>query len=458
MDNKSMGKSRLITIIGLIFVLWPAVAVQASTTVTNIAAGWYDSLFLKSDGSLWAMGYNGYGELGDGTFNYTRKPEQIISNGVVAISGGYYHNLFLKSDGSLWAMGYNAYGQLGDSTTNNVNIPEQIVPGGITAIAAGGIHSLFLKSDGSLWAMGYNGYGELGDGTTDDTNMPEEILSNNVVAIAAGDDHSLFLKSDGSLWGMGYDGDGELGLVSWNTSTGTSVPEQIVSNGVVAIAAGGGQSLFIKSDGSLWGMGNNYYGQLGTNTLYNNINDPQQIVSNGVVAIAAGAYHSLFIKSDGSLWGMGRNDSGQLGIGTYYNALTPVRVVSSNVLAMAAGYAHSFFIKSDGSLWAMGDDYWGQLGDGFGGAPSFPEQIIPLPQPVLNATISSKINFQLKATCQFSGNFYLLTSTDLTRPLSQWTTVRTNSVVSRGTNNFSATLTNELSSGVAQKFYILQSQ
>ena len=62
-----------------------------------------------------------------------------------------------------WA--YNDDGQLGDGTYNNTNRPEQIVASNVTAIAAGGYHSLFLKSDGSLWAMGDNQYGQLGDGT-----------------------------------------------------------------------------------------------------------------------------------------------------------------------------------------------------------------------------------------------------------------------------------------------------
>src|SRR5580704_4338737 len=84
---------------------------------------------------------------------------------VTKIAAGGYHNLFLKSDGSLWAMGYNEYGQLGDGLTNNILSPEPIVLSGVTAISAGSGHSLFVKSDGSLWAMGYNGDGELGDGT-----------------------------------------------------------------------------------------------------------------------------------------------------------------------------------------------------------------------------------------------------------------------------------------------------
>ena len=78
-------------------------------------------------------------------------------------------------------MGVNADGQLGDGTFNNTNQPEEIVASGVTAIAAAGSHSLFLKSDGSLWAMGYNIDGQLGDGFIDSgppygTATPEQIF------------------------------------------------------------------------------------------------------------------------------------------------------------------------------------------------------------------------------------------------------------------------------------------
>ena len=74
-------------------------------------------------------------------------------------------------------MGYNRYGELGDGTTNNVNIPELIVPSGVTNIAAGSLLSLFLKADGSLWGSGYNYEGQLGDGFTNSIlTVPELIL------------------------------------------------------------------------------------------------------------------------------------------------------------------------------------------------------------------------------------------------------------------------------------------
>ena len=279
-------KRNLIQICLLGVVLLQAATSGAQLIVTNIAAGFDDSLFLKSDGSLWAMGYNIYGQLGDGmidgTFNSTNRPEQIVATNVTAIAANS-HSLFLKSDGSLWGMGYNGDGELGDGTIINTNRPELIVSNNVTAIAAGSGHSLFLKSDGSLWAMGLNNSGQLGDGTIINTNRPELIVSNNVTAIAAGSGHSLFLKSDGSLWAMGLNNSGQLGD---GTIINTNRPELIVSNNVTAIATGLGHSLFLKSDGSLWAMGYNLFGQLGDGTTDNGnyaTNRPEQIVAGSSV-------------------------------------------------------------------------------------------------------------------------------------------------------------------------------
>jgi hypothetical protein len=131
-----------------------------NVTVTNISAGDLHSRFLKANGSLWAMGYNGCGQLGDSTTSSTNRPEQIVSSSVTAIAAGFAHSLFLKADGSLWAMGDNRYGQLGDGTTNSSSSPKQILPSGVIAIGAGYDYSLFLKADGGLWAMGNNRNGQ----------------------------------------------------------------------------------------------------------------------------------------------------------------------------------------------------------------------------------------------------------------------------------------------------------
>jgi len=273
------------------------------SNVIAVAVGSGHSLFLKSDGSLWGVGDDSFGQLGDGgNYRYGYPPgprqiEQIVSDSVTTIAAGQFHSLFIKSDGSLWGMGMNAYGQLGDGNPASpqfypdydsfTNWPVQIIPSNVVAVAAGRGHSLFLKSDGSLWAMGWNAYGQLGDGSFNYTNLPEQIISSNVTAIAAGGYHSLFLKTDGSLWAMGRNVKGQLGDGNYSNDpialNCTNQPEQIVASNVVAIAAGQNHSLFLKADGSLWGMGDNYYGQLGDGFVdYNampisGIDKPEQI-------------------------------------------------------------------------------------------------------------------------------------------------------------------------------------
>jgi alpha-tubulin suppressor-like RCC1 family protein len=450
--STSLAPEQIVPLPQPVFAVPGLTAQNTNEAVKSISAGVSYSLFVKSGGTLWGMGANSSGQLGNGTFSNVLSPEQI-DDGVTAVAancssvgGGIvllYHTLLVKTNGSLWAMGWNKYGQLGDGTLTTTNRPEQIVSNGVVAIAAGVYHSLFLKSDGSLWAMGRNSSGQLGDGSFISTNRPEQIVPAGVATIAAGGAHNLFLKSDDSLWAMGDNHYGQLGIGTLNNNT--NLPQQIVSSNVVAIAAGLDHSLFLKSDGSLWAMGYNFYGQLGDGTT-NTRSSPVEVVSNNVVAIAAGTYHSLFLKSDGSLWAMGWNGFGQLGDGTLNNTNRPEKIISSGVIAIAGGYSHSLFVKTDGTLWGMGDNSSAELGSGTGSST--------VPRQLTGGTDS----LSLQATCLAGGTYYLLASTNVALPLSQWTRILTNSVSLRGANNFSAIQTNVGNSGAGRQFFILQSQ
>jgi alpha-tubulin suppressor-like RCC1 family protein len=377
----------------LAVVLLPVVTIQAAPVVMQVSAGYSHTLFLKSDGSLWAMGDNTFGELGNGTTDSTNQPEQIISSNVTAVVASQLFSLFLKSDGSLWGMGINDFGQLGDGSTTEHHVPVQIATN-VTAVAAGLFHTLFI-TNGSLWVMGHNNHGQLGNNSTTDSHIPIQIVPSGVTKIAAGGDHSLFIKSDGSLWAMGWNNFGQLGDGSL---TERHAPVQISAAHITAIAAGEYHNLFI-TNGQLRAMGQNFYGQLGDGTITNR-NAPV-LITNGITAIAAGFDHSLFIKSDGSLWTMGYNGNGGLGDGTTdngtYQTNSPERIVAGGVRAVAGGNAFSLFARDDGSLWAMGWNGDGELGDSTLNSTNLPEQIVAGSPPVVtligSASMTNECHF-----------------------------------------------------------------
>lgn len=311
--------------------------------VVAVAAGYGHSLFLRADGTVWAAGDNEYGQLGDTTTTdrrvavQVRKPDGTPLTGIRSIAAGYYHSLFLSTDGTVWAVGENHFGQLGIGTSGGYRKECVKVkgPGGtdtlrnIIAISAGGEHSLFLTQEGTVWAVGSNSYGELGDGTFRSKATPVQVIRSdsspldNVVSISAGDDHSLFLRRDGTVWATGRNyygqlGIGVMGLADRNVAVQVMKADSTPLTDVVAIAAGGEHSLFLRRDGTVWAVGYNLWGQLGDSSLTTRSLAVQVRTRNGpltgVVAIAAGVDFSLFVKSDGSVWATGDGSRGRMGV------------------------------------------------------------------------------------------------------------------------------------------------
>jgi alpha-tubulin suppressor-like RCC1 family protein len=320
-----------------------AVPLNTSNNAVASAAGADFTLFVDGNGNLWATGTNASGQLGIGSTAASTNVQTLVTTGVVAVAAGYQHSLFVKSNGSLWAMGDNSFGQLGVATNITTTNQPVYVATNVVAVAAGYQHSLFLKNDGTIWAMGENYYGQLGIGSDALFTSQPQMLSGGGAAVTAGGHHSLFITTSGILWGAGNNLQGELGIGTNVTTLLSPVP---IATNVISAAAGYQHSLFVKNDGSLWSMGTNSFGQLGLNENLLGANFvPEMVAQQGitnVVAVTAGLNHSLFKKSDGSLWAMGNDQSGQLGdngndaLGLnapdYNGNIVPVPVVAPGLL------------------------------------------------------------------------------------------------------------------------------
>jgi alpha-tubulin suppressor-like RCC1 family protein len=193
--------------------------------------------------------------------------------------------------------------------------------------------------------------------------------------VAAGPYHTLAIKSDGTLWGWGVNWGGQLGD---GTTENKTVPTQIGTDSHWAtVVAGGWHSLALKDDGTLWAWGINSNGQLGNGTVGGNSWSPVQIGSaSDWAGVATGNSHVIAVKGNGTLWAWGNNYFGQLGDGTTVDRFTPVQIGSDNGwTTLIAGSSSSLALKGDGTLWGWGNNSYGQLGDGETGNRNAPVPI-----------------------------------------------------------------------------------
>jgi alpha-tubulin suppressor-like RCC1 family protein len=224
---------------------------------------------LRTDGTVWTWGNNKFGQLGNGAASgsdsdYSTSPAQVTAlKNIVAISSGAWQSIALKSDGTVWAWGHNAEGELGDGTTTDRWVPTKAVGlSRITAIAEAGYHALALRSDGTVWAWGWNNRGQVGDGTQTQRNTPIKVPGlNSIISIGAGGSTSMAVNRQGILWTWVANEHGQIG-------DGTAVDRPspvVVLNGIFAVGDGGGgaSSAALKKDGTVWTWGDNEYGQLG---------------------------------------------------------------------------------------------------------------------------------------------------------------------------------------------------
>ena len=289
-----------------------------------VAAGAVHAVAIRRNGTLWAWGSNGAGQLGDGTTTDRPSPVQVDGGGKWrAAAAGFGHTVAVRRDGSLWAWGRNDIGQLGDGTWENRSSPVRVgARAGWSAVAAGEAHTVALHADGTLWAWGANWSGQLGDGTTSDRAEPVRVgTQTDWSVVAAGEAHTVAVRADGTLWAWGANGVGQLGD---GTTSDRAEPVRVRSGSDWrAVAAGEAHTVGLRTDGTLWAWGLNNNGQLGQRWTVRRQLEPEVVKrfrdlwnwtwDDDWDAIAAAGHGTVALKTDGTLWGWGNNEHGQLG-------------------------------------------------------------------------------------------------------------------------------------------------
>jgi hypothetical protein len=275
------------------------VQVTGEAGTTQVSMGCSHALYLHSDGTVWASGWNTWGQLGDGNSTNTTTATQVAGlTSVIAVAAGCYHSVALKADGTVWT-----WGQVQGVPTSNppdgtcpgfgggvpcfLHPTQWLGPSGITQIAAGTLDEVALASDGTVYTGGQIGNAHL--------TLPDPVTD-----VAMQDYAAEAITTTGQVY-------------SW----GTSNPSPALVPGITgfATALGGGMlsGYAVTSDGTVWAWGDDRYGQLGDGKT---TSEPTAIKVPGlppIVAVAAGFWHAVALDASGNVWAWGDNVDGEVG-------------------------------------------------------------------------------------------------------------------------------------------------
>ncbi len=323
---------------------------------------------LKLDGSVWKWTSNGNTD--DITVNQVTGLSQVIR-----VESGGGHLVALKQNGTVWTLGINDLGQLGDGTKTTRTEPVQVASlTNVVDIAASGTSSFAVLADGTAWSWGFNYGGRLGDGTTTDRLVPVRVMENTPPAVTllepAGSAQSPTLTTNPKVtfkWAQKDTAVGtlfsdiqiqvlnEAGEKVFDSGTVSQTGSQLTSETSSWIASQDFskniklQAQVRVKDGSAWS-------DWSSSGWFQVIDEPV----NPAVFSMYGAMG--WLKADGSVWMWGRNNSGQLGDGTSNDQPNAIPVNIQNVKQLVSGDSYTLALKTDGSLWGWGSAYSAELG------------------------------------------------------------------------------------------------
>lgn len=265
-----------------------------------------------------------------------------------------------------WAWGWNTGGALGLGDVNQRTTPTlmgKTAPYSPYSIIGG---FAAVKPDGTLWTWGLNSAGALGLGDTLNRSSPVQVgaLTNwKSVHTSGSGGYTMAIKTNGTLWGWGSAFYGNLGLNDAIQYRSSPMQVGALTTWKEVSASPGGWTLATQTTGTLWAWGSSSNGMLGLGTIVNRSSPTQVGVLTNWKTPVAGQGNGAAIKTDGTLWAWGVNTYGALGQNNTISRSSPVQVGAlTNWSILGAGQQNFKVSKTDGTLWSWGLNNNGQLG------------------------------------------------------------------------------------------------
>jgi len=211
----------------------PVSVVGGFTDWCQVEAGCRYNLGVRTNGTIWAWGCNVYGQLGDNSTINRSSPVSVVGGFTdwCQVAAGHCHSLGIRTNGTAWAWGSNGFvGRLGDNSDIDRSSPVSVV-GGFTdwcQVASGRFHSLGVRTNGTAWGWGSGGNGQLGTNNSCFRSSPVSVAGGftDWCQVAAGEAHSLGVRTNGTAWAWGSNFRDQLGD-NCATTTSRSSPVSI---------------------------------------------------------------------------------------------------------------------------------------------------------------------------------------------------------------------------------------
>lgn len=323
--------------------------------MVSLSSTYNAALMENGDLYVWKRVY--YDDLGIEIISAEVIPVKIMSD-ISSVSCGGSHIAAITKKGELYMMGYNSFGQLGNGTNkDSLNKPIKIMKG-VKKVSLGDRSSAVITDKDELFIWGDGIHGEIGDGKEKRHNKPVKVMD-NVKDVSLGRAHSAAITKKGILYVWGTGNSGQLGLGKKKLKV---TKPQVLMENVKMISLSDDRSAAVTQDGELYVWGNNYRGAIGDGTKQNRYT-PVKLMD-GIRFVDLGGHGAAITEKD-TLYMWGSNYHGQLGIGrNVKNNIGTFHQVMEDVSMVSLGENYSAAVTKAGELLTWGYNKLGQLGDG----------------------------------------------------------------------------------------------